>query len=71
MFKLLHAAGMRVREASPIHVGWLVPGCDDAFRACYDAGAWKIESKEWSGARWIECDDWFTQIALGGERLKV
>ncbi len=68
MLKLLHGAGMRVFRASPIDVEWVVPGCDDTFHASYEGGEWIIQSKEWNGVRWIECDDRVTQVALGAFR---
>jgi hypothetical protein len=73
LFKLLHAAGMTVRAASPLYLEWTVSGCDDVFRASYEpkSKTWAMESREWSGSRWIPCDGRIVRIALGGkERVK-
>jgi hypothetical protein len=69
LFKLLYAAGMTLREASPHNLEWVVPGCDDVFRGSYDCKGkvWTIESREWASSRWIRCDDRHAQIALGAK----
>lgn len=65
LFKLLHNAGMRIIEASPDYLQWSTSVCDEIFRATFDGELWIVESKEWGGARWIECDERMVNLALG------
>jgi hypothetical protein len=66
LLQLLAAAGHRVLNKSSSYLRWQVDRNDIFFRA-YRAGSnWTIESQEWGGVQWHECDAWcLMNLAFG------